>query len=109
MVREPVQLAAPGPGAREGVAERRGEVGEDLRAGLGGRVREVGEEGTPLTSGCASSAGPAPRAAASAARTSGSRSSVVTADRETTPDAVPCAPSTVAMTVRVRPGSPRSW
>ncbi len=62
-----------------------------------------GEEGTPLTSGCASSAGPAPRAAASAARTSGSSSSEVTADRETTPDAVPRAPSAVATTVRVRP------
>lgn len=62
-----------------------------------------GDEGTPVTSGCASSAGPAPRAAASAARTSGSRSSAVTAERDTTPDAAPSAPSTVAMTVRVRP------
>lgn len=62
-----------------------------------------GDGSTPVTSGCASSAGPAPRAAASAARTSGSSSSTVTADRDTTPEAVPWAPSTVAITVRVRP------
>ncbi len=61
------------------------------------------DAGTPETGGWASSAGPAARAAASAARTSGSRSSGVTADRDTTPDAVPCAPSTVATTVRDRP------
>ncbi len=57
----------------------------------------------PETSGCASSAGPDSRAAASAARTSGSSSSAVTAERDTTPEAVPCAPSTVAITVSVRP------
>ncbi len=68
----------------------------------GGSVKSA-DAGTPDTRGCASSAGPAPRAAASAARTSGSRSSAVTAERVTTPDAVPCAPSTVAITVRVRP------
>ncbi len=68
----------------------------------GGSVKSA-ETGTPETSGCASSAGPAPRAAASAARTSGSRSSAVTAERDTTPEAVPSAPSTVAITVRVRP------
>ncbi|GAA3108868.1 hypothetical protein GCM10020254_63540 [Streptomyces goshikiensis] len=62
-----------------------------------------GEAGVPVTSGRASSAGPAPRAAASAARTSGSRSAAVTAERDTTPEAVPSLPSTVAMTVRVRP------
>ncbi len=62
-----------------------------------------GDRATPVTSGCASSAGPAPRAAASAARTRGSSSSAVTADRDTTPEAVPSLPSTVATTVRVRP------
>ncbi len=62
-----------------------------------------GDAGTSVTRGCASSAGPAPRAAASAARTRGSSSSLVTAERETTPDAVPSRPSTVATTVSVRP------
>lgn len=68
----------------------------------GGSVKE-GLAGTPSTSGWASSAGPAARAAASAARTSGSSSYAVTAARDTTPEAVPWAPSTVATTVRVRP------
>ena len=81
------------------------EVGEDRGRGLGGRVGEVGGTAVrPATSGCASSAGPAPRAAASAARTSGSSSSRGHGRRgTTTPEAVPCLPSTVAMTVSVRP------
>jgi hypothetical protein len=56
----------------------------------------------PVTSGRASSAGPLSRAACSAARTSGSSVSVVTALRATTPDEVPAPPSIVAITVTER-------
>lgn len=104
MVGEAVELAATRTRACEGLAERRiaksAKTAEDVSAGASVKS---GDSGTPVTSGWASSAGAAPRAAASAARTSGSNSSAVTADRETTPEAVPSLPSTVATTVSVRP------
>lgn len=86
--------ASPSAGAKSA------NTADDVSAGASAKS---GDAGTSVTSGCASSAGPAPRAAASAARTSGSSSSTVTAERDTTPEAVPSLPSTVATTVSVRP------
>ncbi len=45
MVGEPVQLPAAGTRACEGLAERRGEVGEHRGGGLGGRLRELRTRG----------------------------------------------------------------
>ncbi len=73
-----------------------------MEVSAGGAVKSA-EAGPAGTSGWASSAGPASRAAASAARTSASTSARVTASRATTPEAVPWAPATVAITVSRRP------
>ncbi len=86
--------ASPSAGAKSANTAEEVSAGASVKSGAAG---------TPSTSGCASSAGPAPRAAASAARTSGSSSCEVTAERDTTPEAVPSLPSTVAITVSVRP------
>ena len=84
------------PSAGANVASTLGEV-------LAGSSSQSAAAGTPDSKGRASSAGPAALAASSAARTTDSTSAAVTLLRDTTADAVPSAPSTVATTVSARP------
>ncbi len=96
--------SSPWAAARANASPRAGPKASNtsIEVCAGGRVNS-GDDGWSATRGWASSAGPAARAASSAARTRDSTSSGVTASRETTPEAVPSAPATVAITVSRRP------